>query len=295
MKTSGAVILSTYSRSELFEKSLESIYQASGHEKYKKIIVIQNGFPNSIDILRPFLDENTSVIMIDGKRRSPLQNICFNYLLALEIAFDKFQCDWVLELEDDTVIAEDTFVLIEDVMSSHYFDPKFRGINLGTTNQNIKFQNSYSLLRSSFHASQGLMTRKSWKKVNSRSMRRKYGKFPMDWSLESYWKTGFVATPNISRCMNFGWQNGTHVAADPNQKIFVELEASWSMQQNQKRFHLYNVPHSWNGNSRLYLTAENWKYFCSYFLSYFTQNSFYLDSYRKVRNIKRFFLNRPKV
>ena len=295
MELRGAIVISTYSRAALFEKCIKSIYGASKNENYQKIIIVQKGNLEILKTVRQYIDQKTTIVNIDGKNKSALENICFNYFLALNLAFEVYQCDWVLEIEDDTVISDDTFIFIENIVNKYLNNKKFRGINLGSTNKEVEFNNSYSLLRNSFHASQGVLTRQSWKKIKSRRIRKKIGKFPLDWCIENYWKTGFVVTPNISRCMNYGWVDGTHVSRDPEQDLFIRLMGSWEAYKPQLDFKLKNIEHFWNGNVPEYESREDLKYFIKYVISFFTQNSLFIELYKRLRNLKRFLLNRPSI
>ena len=295
MSYKGAIVLSAYSRISLFEKCLKSIYSATNSEKYKKILIVQNGNSEISKIAHKYFDQKTSIISLDGENRSALENICFNYWVALNTAFEINKCDWVLEIEDDTEIASDTFIFIENIMDNYFNNLKFRGINLGSTNDDIKYNNSYSLLRNSFHASQGVLTRHSWERINARRIRRQIGKFPLDWCVEPYWRTGFVVTPNVSRCMNYGWIGGTHVSNDPQQDLFVGLQNSWNSHRPQENFHLVNINHNWNGNITPYNGEEDFKYFLKYIYSYISNNARFIKMYKKARNVKRTLLRRPNV
>lgn len=292
LSSRGAIILSTFNRFDLLHKCLSSIFAADKSSEILKIFVLQGYFSESREIVEYFQDNKTTVICVEGLYKTPLENIMKNYMMAIDMAFNNFDCDWILELEDDSVIAEDSLIFIDKIYKLFEGDPHFRGINLSTTNSDKRFNNSYSKLRSSFHGHAGVIPKKSWEKINKRSLRKKLSKYPFDWCVEPYWKTGFTVTPNVSRCMNFGWIQGTHASNDPNQEIFIQLMKSWKSWAKQENFYLFNIKHFWNQPVPLFDDKQWIFYTFHYFTSKLTHTDFYRRAYFGMRNFKRFILRR---
>lgn len=291
----GAIVLSTFNRFELFQGCLNSIFAADENSEILKIFVLQGYYRESLDIIRQFQDCKTTVICVEGFYKSPLENIMKNYMMAIEMAFDDFQCDWILELEDDTIIAEDALLFIDQVYRKFERDRYFRGINLSTTNDEKLFNNSFSKLRTSFHGHAGVIPKRTWEKINKSSLRKKLNKYPFDWCVEPYWKTGYTVTPNVSRCMNFGWIQGTHASNDPDQEIFKKLRKSWDSWEKQNNFVSLDIKHFWNHPVPLFNTRHSKSYAFKYFVSKLTNTDAYRSLYLNMRNFKRFILRRQRL
>jgi hypothetical protein len=208
----GAFVLATYQRPEILGKVLQSIYGANNSSDFHKVIVFQGNNEKSLDIINRFKDEATILIRVSGKDKSPLENITNNYLLGLEVAFEYLAVDYAIEVEDDSVIAPHTLDFIDQIYKKYNSKRKFRGINLGSYESRRELNGTYSLLRTGFHATHGVIVRRSWKFISRRRITTRIRTSPLDSTVEAYWKTGFSVTPNLSLCENFGWLNGTHAS-----------------------------------------------------------------------------------
>ena len=113
----GAFVLATYQRPEILSTVLQAIYGADNSSNYNKVIIFQGNDEKSLEIINHFKDEATILVRVSGKDRSPLENITNNYLMGLEIAFEYLAVDYVIEVEDDSVIAPHTLEFIDQIFS----------------------------------------------------------------------------------------------------------------------------------------------------------------------------------
>ena len=111
-KPSGTVIISAFSRPELFEKCLFSVFDSYNIDKYGKILFIQGYNKKVLQTAKKYADDRTSIFFIDGTNRSPLQNINFNRYQQLYCAFEIQESKWVLALEEDIELHKNTFNFI---------------------------------------------------------------------------------------------------------------------------------------------------------------------------------------
>ena len=186
----GAFVLATYQRPEILGKVLQSIYGANNSSDFHKVIVFQGNNEKSLDIINGFKDEATILIRVSGKDKSPLENITNNYLLGLEVAFEYLAVDYVIEVEDDSVIAPHTLDFIDQIYKKYNSKRKFRGINLGSYESRRELNGTYSLLRTGVHATHGVIVRRSWKFISRRRITTRIRTSPLDSTVEAYWKTG---------------------------------------------------------------------------------------------------------
>jgi hypothetical protein len=290
----GAIVLATFSRSKLLKECLKSIYSDPDARLCHKVIVLQTGSLEVEKIVGKYSDEKTIVVRVDGTGKSPLANITSNYWKGLQVAFDVIGVDWVLELEDDAIISKDTIKFIRYAFGKYGSSYLFRGVNLGSL-EIAKEKGGYSLLRSSFHADSGMMTKLSWKIIKLMRIKNRLMNTPLDWNIEPFWKTGFVVTPNNSKCMNYGWINGTHVEANPNQEHFRKLDRSWKLKDWTPPYSHKQIQHSWPNADKEFALSQEPKYIIQFMFSIISHSYFYRSTYKKMRNFKRYIMNRDQI
>jgi hypothetical protein len=256
----GAFVLATYQRPEILSKVLQAIYGADNSSIYNKVIIFQGNDEKSLEIINHFKDEATILVRVSGKDKSPLENITNNYLMGLEIAFEYLAVDYVIEVEDDSVIAPHTLEFIDQIFEKYKSNRKFRGINLGSYENRQELIGTYSLLRTGFHATHGVIVKRSWKYISRRRITTRIRTSPLDSTVEPYWKTGFSVTPNLSLCENFGWLNGTHASNDSKDIHYKSISASFQAQTRPKKWNELTIEHTWNPNPRKYRWVDNWKF-----------------------------------
>jgi hypothetical protein len=262
----GAFVLATYQRPEILATVLQAIYSARNSSIYNKVIIFQGNDEKSLEIINQFKDEATILVRVSGKGKSPLENITNNYLLGLEIAFEYLAVDYAIEVEDDSVIAPHTLEFIEQIFEKYKSNRKFRGINLGSHENQQELVGTYSLLRTGFHASHGVIVRRSWKFISRRRITARIRTSPLDSTVEPYWKTGFSVTPNLSLCENFGWLNGTHASNDSKDIHYQSISESFHAQSKPTEWSELTVEHAWNPRPLKYRWADNGKFQIYYLL-----------------------------
>ena len=256
----GAFVLATYQRPEILSKVLQAIYGADNSSIYNKVIIFQVNDEKSLEIINHFKDEATILVRVSGKDKSPLENITNNYLMGLEIAFEYLAVDYVIEVEDDSVIAPHTLEFIDQIFEKYKSNRKFRGINLGSYENRQELIGTYSLLRTGFHATHGVIVKRSWKYISRRRITTRIRTSPLDSTVEPYWKTGFSVTPNLSLCENFGWLNGTHASNDSKDVHYKSISASFQAQTRPKKWNELTIEHTWIPKPRKYRWVDNWKF-----------------------------------
>jgi hypothetical protein len=262
----GAFVLATYQRPEILGKVLQAIYTANKSSDFEKVIVFQGNNEKSLEIINQFKDEATVLVRVSGKDKSPLENITNNYLLGLEIAFEYLAVDYVVEVEDDSVIAPNTLEFIDEIYKKYNSKRRFRGINLGSYENREDLDGTYSLLRTGFHATHGVIVRRSWKFISRRRITTRIRTSPLDSTVEAYWKTGFSVTPNLSLCENFGWLNGTHASGNSKDIHYQSISESFNLQTGTKIWSESTVEHSWNPKAITYIWKDNLKFQINYWV-----------------------------
>lgn len=262
----GSFVIATYRRPEILENVLQSIYNCDNSNNYFKIVVLQGKDSTSLEIINKYLDDMTILVRVSGIEKSPLENITNNFLTALSIAFDYCNSDFAIEIEDDSFISNQSLHFIEYIYAVYRKKSKFRGINLGSHEVDPNLVGTYSLLRTGFHASHGVITKNSWNYMSKNRIKNRIKREPMDATIEWYWKTGFVATPNLSLCTNLGWLNGTHASKNPNDSHFRRISESFKAAGQCDNWELYNIQHSWVPNPLIYRPIDNPRFIIKFIL-----------------------------
>ena len=287
LHSTGVVVLSTYSREILLDQCLDSIYSADESEFVQKLITYQTGFLEVADVVTNYEDIRTSVIRVDGKNRSKLQNINLNYWNGFEVAFGVYNADWVLCVEEDAILSPDVFKFIDEIYGEFSRRAFFRGINLGSLENDPLLNGTYSLLRYGIHGSAGVITRRSWKILKLLGTKNKLVHFPFDSATEKYWRTGFMVTPNITKTLNFGWIDGTHTESDSSQPHFVRMQESWNQYSSTSKHTLENTHHSWGVQTRVFKLREQPRAYLKFLLGLFLDKRWYFRMRKQLSSIKR--------
>lgn len=242
--TQGTVVLATYSRPDLLKKCLESIYTAYSSSSIRKVIVVQGSDPKVKELVESFADQNT-IILRSEATGTPLQCINSNYWRGFDFAFMELQSEWVLCLEEDSVISSDAYSFIEQMHFLHRENFFYRGLNLGSLEIGPGLHGTYSCLRMGFNGNAGVVTRKMWNRILKLNIRTQLNNYPFDGATRFLWRTGYVLVPNMSLYMNYGWVDGTHVTPDVDMKFFSKLENSWKANRSVDEFFKLNIKHTW--------------------------------------------------
>lgn len=250
----GLILVNVYSRDKEAKLCLNHISKANELLNLPILVVHQIGNKRVSQILKEYRNQIKHLIEIDGDNLSALENINKNRILGYSIGFDWMNCDWVLAVEEDTLIARDSIFFVEQIMERYHKALLFRGINLGSRQP---FQSNllatYSLLRYGMHGQASAITRKTWEHFDKKVLLEKSASIPFDSQIENYLKLGFMVTPNLSRYIDIGW-NGTHAPKDPNSKYYAELKNSW-VKNLEVRNNIYfrkDISHTWREDVEIY-------------------------------------------
>jgi len=237
----------------------------------------------------------TSVLRVDGLRRTKLQNINLNYWNGFSVAFGTYEADWVLCVEEDSKLSLDVFTFIDDIYSKYKKERFFRGINLGSIQNDPSLNGTYSRLRYGFHGSAGVITARSWHNLRRIRTASKLESFPFDSATEKYWRTGFMVTPNITKTVNFGWIGGTHVNPEPNQPHFLKMQESWEVRSESLIYSEKNIAHEWGGSSESFINSSQIRSILVFFFSLLLERQVFFTLKYQIRVFKRKLLRQEDL
>ncbi len=266
---SGAILLATHSRPVELRNCLNSATGQDGSIKPTLVVLHQRGNPEVREVIEEYKSKIDYLVEMDAFGKTPLENINFNRILGYKICFDYLNFDWVLAIEEDIVIAKDSFNFCQQIIRRYWDNSKFRGVNLGSyeiVDQSLR--DTYSKLSYGLHGQAGAITRKTWKKLNRSQLIGRSSIEGFDAQVENYFKRGFFITSNASRYLDFGW-NGTHAAPNPNNEYYLRLQQSWVNVDlpSSGDFRHLQIKHNWrrdainyNFKSRITSFFKYWYY-----------------------------------
>ena len=295
IQSKGVVVLSAFSRDVLLDQCLESIYSADHSSSIRKLITHQSGYPEVSKIILKYEDAMTSILRVDGLGRTKLQNINLNYWNGFSVAFGTYKADWVLCVEEDSMLSSDVFTFIDYIYTLYKQKFFFRGINLGSIQNDPSLNGTYSRLRYGFHGSAGVITAKSWRNLRIIRTGSKLNSFPFDSATEKYWRTGFMVTPNITKTVNFGWIGGTHTNPEPNQPHFLKIRESWEIRSESPIYSEKNIAHEWGGSSETFIDSSQIKSLLVFLLSFILDRRVIFTLKYRMRVFKRKLLRQEDL
>lgn len=258
VQTRGVVVIATYKRAQLLRKCLLSLYDAVDSNQLEKVLIVQDGSAEVLNIAKSFVDDRTHLIQVPRRSDSPLVNINLNYLDGFRMAFSDLHADWVLSLEEDSVISSDALVFIDAMYRKYVGNKSFRGVNLGSLECDVAYASTYSLLRYGLHGGAGMFSRRTWDAIGKWGLIRNIDRRGFDSQVEHYLKSGFMVTPNLSKSMNYGWIEGTHVhLTHDTEPFFQAMEKSWSMTCSSSIFRQLDVIHSWREDIQIFTRSAS--------------------------------------
>jgi hypothetical protein len=243
------IVVFCYSRAAELDKCLTSLRNARGLNAWKIIVLQQHGHAKVDKIVAKHRSIiNTSIIVKPGYQ-SVLGNINNNRILGMRIAFNEFNADCVLGIEEDNLISTDALEFIDFILCNYNNKRFFMGINLGSLEYGKHIESGgFSLLRSGLHGSAGVLTRKTWLALEKRG----YLDFdfedlknPWDVMIEFYLKRGFMVTSNLSKNLDIGY-GGAFSPKDSNDHLFVSNRRSWNQSNRFRNFRYIHsqIPHN---------------------------------------------------
>jgi hypothetical protein len=250
----GIIAIPTFSRATELSMCLDQIILANQIFDIPILVIHQTGNEDVDKVLKSYRQHIDYYFQLDGDGFSPLENINRNRILAYIIGFNWLNSDWVLAIEEDVLISQDSINFINIVMQKYYRYPSFRGINLGSRiPKSDHNKETYSKLRFGINGQASAITRRTWNYFNYQKLMKKSASHPFDSQVEHYLKMGFMVTPNASRLKDIGW-NGTHAPKDSNAIYYKELESSWvgNEKLGATGYTLQNVDHNWRNDIRIY-------------------------------------------
>lgn len=257
-----AIVVTTFCRPEILDKCLASIINANTEQQFPIVIIWQVGDLETSDVLAKYEDNIDHLIKIRSLGKTPLENINMNRILGTHFAFNYLKCEFVIGIEEDSMISSDALDFCNNVWHRYRGNRKFRGINLGSFElPSIAAEKDYSLIRYGTNGQAGGISKRVWSNYNFHQMMKNASAIAFDSMLENYMKTGFVVTPNRSRYVNFGW-DGTHAPKDKEDSFYKRIEASWlsSPSDLSSDYKLRNITHSWREDAIIYRKIMNFKY-----------------------------------
>jgi hypothetical protein len=242
------------------------VLNSHGAEYWEKVLVLQTGYPDVEKIVARYEKHFDLVVRVKKYYEITLGNINQNRIIGTSICFDLLNSDVVLGVEEDTLIAFDALHFVSEMCEKYKFCKAFRGVNLGSFESNTEVNRStYSLLRFGLHGQAGALTKNTWKHFSLSFLLQDMCNMGWDSKIESYLKTGFLATPNASRLLDQGW-GGTHQSTDPNSPYFANQRSSWvgTMPIPIRKFQNKNIIHTWRKDARIYKNNESFIYWAKH-------------------------------
>jgi hypothetical protein len=270
----------THNRPALLEKTIKSVLNAVKNRDVLIYIVWQDPKDETVEYTRQVLNRYSSTLakitILQKTSTSPEKNIDAARLEALTIAFQDPLVKYAVVFEDDVCVSSDILGFVDSVIHNESKNRYFRGINFGSKEENFSIC-GYSRIRYGIHGPASVISRRTWK--NSGLANSKSKLLPRTWDgyIESYLKTGFMVTPNISRYIDFGTR-GTHSSGN-NEDYFLGLQKSFSVLEKSEIINLIyghqQVTHMWRHDSKKYSVLANPYYALKH---YITRIQDYLES-----------------
>lgn len=248
------VVIFSYSRADLLRDCIESVLGAAESELWKKVLIWQQGHEDVRKVVDEYKDNFDVFVVSKSQQKTTLGNINQNRVLGTSICFDSLNSDYVLGIEEDSMIGYDALVFIDQMYRRYRSVRAFRGINLGSLEElHLQALGDYSLIRFGLHGQAGVLTRSTWNKINMEKLLDNIDDEGWDSRIEYVTKSGFMVTPNASRLLDRGWV-GTHAPTDSEHPYFAKMRLSWIGLDSFEipKYRLRNVAHSWRKDSIVY-------------------------------------------
>jgi hypothetical protein len=257
------IVIFAHSRSQLLHDCISSVLNAKSSTEWRKVIVLQEGNMETSKVVKKFNKFFDLVVTIKPQYAEILANINSNRIVGTAIGFDGMNSDYVLGIEEDTMIGYDSLVFIDEMCNRYQNHSAFRGINLGSVEKiSDEGSGSYSLIRFGLHGQAGVLTRKTWKRAKLEKIFRKITYEGWDSGIEFIAKSGFMVTPNASRSLDRGW-SGTFAPKEPTHPHFTKMKESWvGLEPISKPLYSHvQVQHNWRRDSKAYKRTNSFLYF----------------------------------
>lgn len=247
-----SIVIFAHARRQLLDDCIKSILNAKGSENWKKVIVWQKGDNEVYKIIEKYQSYFDLIVVLTPQQPTPLGKINQSRLIGTTICFETLNSDYVLGIEDDTLISFDSLIFIDEMYMRYKSNKFFRGVNLGSLeSKKTSKLGDYSLLRYGLHGQAGVITRNTWAKLNKKDLLRDICYEGWDARFEIVTKNGFMVTPNLSRALDLGWQDPTHAPSNQDNSHYREMKLSWvGLDQFELPEYVHNqIIHSWRADA----------------------------------------------
>lgn len=280
-----------FNRPELLKKTIASVLKAHNISEFKLVLVHQVGNSDVAEIVKNHENAFDLTIKILRDKESSTFNISRNRYLCYEVAFRILQSDYVIVLEDDVEIAPDTLDFANHAFEKYKTRRDFRGVNLGNGIPfSDKTQASYSLLRYSILGPASLMPLSTWNTFKIARLMKKSHNEIFDGTLEPFYQSGFVVTPNNSRYIDHG-VIGTHSSGNPDDEYFKRLQRSWVGLDFEKtqEYSRVDMRPMWRADCKIYRRRSNPYYLIRYKMNYNSDKKLVFLTLQLLRRFKNLF------
>ena len=256
-----SVVLKTFNRPELLKKCLHSLFECTGFRGHKLIVIHQTGNEEVAGILEDFKSEIHSLVQTRPSGSNVESCITNNTMLGFWLAFDFWQADYVLALEEDVQIGKDALEFAYQMFIKYRLDGRFRGVNLGSVlPRSLDRYSTYTRTRYGLHGPAGMITRSTWNDLDLQKLSG-VSADNFDALMEFNLKSGFMVAPNNSRYLDRGFV-GTHsTKLDQASSYFTGLESSFvSVDSTEMSYRENAEDPNWRRDCKIYSPSENWIY-----------------------------------
>lgn len=222
------VVIFCNSRAELLETAIRSFVSATNSENWKLVVVQQVGCLEVDSVLEEYSEVIHCLYKFSPVSDHYLANINHSRLTGWEIAFDTFESNFVIGVEEDTSIARDSLIFTKFIFDEYGQHRNFRGINYTSfLEKNPELLHTYTLRRFGLSGQCGGLPRRTWEKFD-RECLRDLGS-SQEWAshIEPIMKTGFTIFPNQSRAIDKGWGGTSNPDSQPTDEYFIRHAQSW--------------------------------------------------------------------
>jgi hypothetical protein len=283
---SGSILVLTFSRAELLDELLESISNLKNRNEVTLIVVRQTGYEEVGNIIEKWRNKIEVLLEIDGIENSIPENIGRNRLSGYAVAFDALGADWVLAVEEDVLLANDTLLFTKFIAEKFRRKQNFRGINLGSRLPlSDAGKNSYCKTRYGIFGQGAVMTAKSWKNMQAWKIIASSRLGHWDAAMEAYMKTGMTIAPNNSRYLDRGW-TGTHASSNPEDAYYLDLTNSFVGNvslRDSTNYKEVKIGYWWRSDLRKFKSWESLYYWGIFVI----RHPITIKIYQRIRNLKQ--------
>lgn len=255
------IVVCTFNRTQQIIDCLTSILKldCGSHEVFK-IIISQRGMNSNRALLSKFENE-FEIVEVERTGKTPLECINLNRIHGIEIAFEKYGVEAVINVEDDVLVGRDSLQFASSVHNQFSNNKNFMLVNFGSRiPPNLcEETNSYSLIRYGMHGQASWLPVQTWNRIKKKRLLPK-STIGFDSAIEAFIKTGFVVTPNRSRYLDTGWDDkATHATKDPGANSYREMKASFFDSKNKSSVYIHKqLDHrNWRFDSIAYHSSHD--------------------------------------